>query len=119
MRAAVNAGEAQIAGLSLYSIARGHETWYDPATLNFSDRPRDGTKRYTGLIAGMPVTVYGTVAQDGNGNAITAQTVFGGTHAEFLASEQANADFLPIFGAIFGVVGTILAGLGIFFAIRW
>lgn len=101
-----------------YSIARAHETWYDDVTLGFNDRPRDGTKRYYGLVAGRQVTAFGTVVEGTEGNELEAQTIFGGTYPEYLASERQATAFLPIFGGIFGAAGLILCAVALVFIFR-
>lgn len=117
-RLALDAGGPVMIGNQSYSIERGHETWYDKATLGFNDRPRAGTRRYHGLVAGKPVTAYGTVVDGLEAKELAAQTIFGGTRAEYLASQRSAAAFMPIFGGIFGVIGLVLCALAIFFIVR-
>lgn len=102
----------------LYTIERGHETWYDDATLGFNSQPRDGSVRYRGLLAGRPVTAFGTVADGAEGKELAALALFGGTRAEYLAAQRRSAAFLPIFGAIFGALGLLLCALGAFLLVR-
>jgi hypothetical protein len=111
-------GLVQLAGEG-YSIERGHEMWYDEATLGFNNQPRDGSKRYSGLLAGMPVTAFGSVAEGAEGVELEARTLFGGTREQYLASQREAAAFMPIFGAIFGAVGAALIGVGAFLALRF
>ena len=117
-RLAVEAGGIVMIGNESYSIERGHELWYDDATLGFNDRPRDGSERYHGLVAGAPVTAFGSVVAGAEGNELAARTVFGGTRAEYLAAQRASAPFLRIFGAIFGAIGLILSAIGLVFILR-
>jgi hypothetical protein len=102
-----------------YAIERAHKIWYDDATLDFDDRPRDGTKRYYGLVAGRQVTAFGTVVEGTEGNAMEAQTIFGGTYPEYLTSEREATAFFPIFGGIFGAAGFLLCALAIVFIFRY
>lgn len=104
-------GAVQI-GNEGYSIARGHETWYDEATLGFNHQTRDGSLRYSGLVAGGPITAIGTVMAGPEGKELNAVTLFAGTRDEYLTAQREGADFMPIFGAIFGGVGLLLAGIG-------
>lgn len=101
-----------------YSIAKGHELWYDEATLGFNSRPRDGSERYHGLLAGGTVTAVGTVVDGPEGKELDAETLFGGTREEYLASQRENAAFMPIFGGIFGAVGLLLAAIGAVLFVR-
>jgi hypothetical protein len=117
-RLTLDANGTVIVGNESYSIEQGHELWYDDATLGFNDRPRDGSQRYTGLVAGKMVTAYGTVFAGVESNELQAQTIFGGTYAEYIASQRQAASFMPIFGTIFGVIGLILTGLSIWFMLR-
>jgi hypothetical protein len=117
-RLVLEAGGVVLVGNESYSIARGHETWYDQATLGFNDRPRDGSKRYHGLVAGRPVVAFGTVVEGLEGQELSAQTLYGGTREEYLASQREAAAFMPIFGAIFGAVGLLLSCIGALFMLR-
>lgn len=117
-RLALDADGTVMIGNESYSIERGHETWYDEATLGFNDRPRDGTERYYGLVAGRPVTAFGTVMDGQEAMELAAQTIFGGTRAEYLASQRSAMAFMPIFGGIFGSVGLVLCALAVFIIVR-
>lgn len=101
-----------------YTIELGHELWYDDVTLDFHNRPRDRSKRYSGLIAGRPVIAYGTVVDGADGKELTARSIYGGTHAEYLASQRAVAAFMPILGGIFDAVGLVLAAIAVVFIVR-
>jgi hypothetical protein len=108
---ALEAGGVVRVGSGSYAIERAHETWYDEATLGFDDRPRDGSVRYYGLVAGGTVTAYGTVKDGPEGNELQAQTLFGGTRDAFLASQRQATAVLPILGGIFGAVGFVLCAV--------
>jgi hypothetical protein len=95
-----------------YGIALGHHVWYDEATLGFNRRPRDGSERYHGLVAGGRVTAVGTVVDGPEGKELDAQALFGGTREEFLTSRRGVAASMRILGGIFGVVGLLLAAVG-------
>jgi hypothetical protein len=101
-----------------YSIGREHEVWYDEATLGFNSRTRDGSERYYGLVSGGPVTAFGTVVEGPKGKELSAKTLFGGTHQEYLAWERDSVAFMSTFGTIFGAIGLVLSGFGAFFTIR-
>ena len=81
-----------------YGIARGHHVWYDEATLGFNRRPRDGSERYHGLVAGGRVTAVGTVVDGPEGRELDAHTLFGGTRDEYLTSRRKVAASLRIIG---------------------
>jgi len=117
-RLALEASGLVVVGNQSYSIARGHEIWYDDATLGFNDRPRDGSKRYHGLLAGRPVVAVGIVVEGAEGKELAAQTLFGGTRAEYLASQREATAFLRIFGTIFAGVGLLLCTVGTWFILR-
>ena len=117
-RLALEAGGVVRIGNENYSIARGHEVWYDDATLGFNDQPRDGSKRYHGLRAGRPVTAFGIVVDGAEEKELAARTIFGGTHEEYLAAQHAAATFPLIFGGIFAVVGLLLSVIAVLFILR-
>jgi hypothetical protein len=108
----LEAGGVVPIGNESYGIARGHVIWYDEATLGFNQQIRDGSVRYVGLIASGPITAIGTVMEGSEGKALNATTLFAGTRDEYLSSQREGAAFLPIFGAIFGGAGLLLAGIG-------
>jgi hypothetical protein len=95
-----------------YGIARGHHVWYDEATLGFNRRPRDGSERYHGLVAGGRVTAVGNVVDGPEGKELDARTLFGGTRDEYLTSRRGVAASMRILGGLFGVVGLLLAAVG-------
>lgn len=101
-----------------YRIEKGHQTWYDEATLGFNRQTRDGSRRYHGLLAGAPITAFGTVVAGPEGNELDAVTLYGGTVEEYLQAQRDSAAFMPIFGAIFGFFGVILLGLSLVFFVR-
>lgn len=114
----LEAGGVVLVGNESYSIAKGHLTWYDEATLGFNHQPRDGSRRYFGLLAGGPVTAVGTVVAGREGKELDARTLFGGSHEQFLAAQRQGAAVLPILGAVFGVLGLLLAAVGAVFFLR-
>lgn len=118
-RLALEAGGTVMVGNQSYWIERGHETWYDEATLGFDDRPRDGTRRYDGLVAGRPVTAVGTVMDGLESKELAARTIFGGTRPEYLASQRSATTMLPILGGIFGGIGLVLCAIAIFINVRY
>jgi hypothetical protein len=119
-RLLLEAGGLVTVGNEGYSIARGHETWYDESTLGFNRQWRDGSVRYHGLVAGGPITAVGTVIDGPEGNELNAATLFAGTREQYLESQRQGAAFMPIFGGIFGAVGLLLAAVGaVLFARRW
>ncbi|WP_129627486.1 hypothetical protein [Candidatus Oscillochloris fontis] len=96
-----------------YRISRYHEKWQEGTTLYWNGLKGEGTKRYTGLVAGGPLLVIGTIQDGREGNTIHAERVFGGSQAEYIENQRSTARFLPFFGLIFGVVGLILLGVGV------
>jgi hypothetical protein len=108
-----------LVGNESYSIARGHEIWYDPSTLGFNERPLNDSKRYHGHLASRPVVAFDTVVEGSEGKEFYAQMLFGGTLEEYLASQRQATAFMRIFGAIFGTVGLLLSAIGTLLILDW
>jgi len=101
-----------------YSLQGAHATYQDPGPLTRGDLFRESTRRYQGLVAGGAVTAIGTVVPGVEGNELRAELVFAGTRDEYIAGQRGSAATLPFIGAIFGVIGAAVAGVGLFFLLR-
>lgn len=95
-----------------YRIEGAHARYEDPGTPTRGDLLRESTKRYRGLVAGGTVTAIGTVAQGVEGNELRAELLYAGTRAAYIEGQRQTAAFLPYLGAIFGVIGAIIVGVG-------
>jgi hypothetical protein len=69
-------------------------------------------QRYRGLALGDRVTIIGTITHDSHGAAVQANTVAGGTRADYLALQQSSASG-PIEIAAFLALLAILPCLGL------
>jgi hypothetical protein len=88
-----------------YRLEGWHERWQDTEGLRWNGFSGEGTKRYEGLVAGMPVTAIGQVVSGREGVAVRAEFVYAGSRDDYLASRRSTITFLPWFGAIFALVG--------------
>lgn len=95
-----------------YSLQGAHAKYQDPGPLTRGDFFRESTKRYEGLVAGGTVTAIGTVVPGVEGNELRAEFVYAGSREGYIAGQLQTAVFLPYFGALFGVIGAIVAGFG-------
>ncbi len=114
----IEAGGLVSVGNEDYRLEHSHAEYQDPGPLTRGDLARESTKRYRGLVAGQVVTAIGTVAEGPEGNELRAELVYAGTRAEYIAGQRQAAVFLPVFGALFGLVGAIVAGFGVFVLLR-
>jgi hypothetical protein len=88
-----------------YRLQGEHERWQDTDGLRWNGFTGEGTKRYSGLVAGRPVMAIGEVASASAGTALRAEFVYAGSREAYLNDRRNTATFLPWFGAIFGLVG--------------
>lgn len=95
-----------------YSLQGAHARYQDPGPLSRGDLLRESTKRYQGLVAGGAVTAIGTVAPGPEGNALRAELVYAGTRDAYIAGQRQTAALLPYLGALFGLIGAVVAGFG-------
>ncbi len=101
-----------------YALVGTHEQWQEEG-LNWNSQTEEGTKRYTGMIAGRPVLALGVVAPSREGNTVRAEWLFGGTRQRYIASQRETASFLPWIGLAFAFVGAAVAYLGVWRLRHW
>jgi hypothetical protein len=101
-----------------YELAGSHERWREEG-LEWDRRAQEGTKRYTGLVAGRPVMVLGVVLAGREANEVVAELVFAGTRDEFVALQQSSAGWLPAAGLAVGLLGAAVIYLGAWGLRRW
>lgn len=88
-----------------YRLENAPETWRTQARLI-----ENQTREYTGFRMGSPVFAFGAVNRQ-DGVTLQADTLFGGTRAEYLASQRDSATVAWILAALFGFIGLGLLGL--------
>jgi hypothetical protein len=110
-RLLIEAGGVVQVGNGDYSLEGELTLWQDRPDLAWDAVARQGTRRYSGLVAGQPVTAIGVVAGGREGNELHARVVFGGSRADYIAARRGDSVFLAIFGGIFGLVGLIVLGV--------
>lgn len=101
-----------------YVLKRTHESWQESNRLTWNGLSGEGTKRYSGLIAGRAVMAIGTVQRGLEGLELQAEFIFGGTRAEYIADQRSAATWLPWFGLAFVVPGVAIAGFGVLQLLR-
>lgn len=101
-----------------YSIQKPHQTWQEGRGLTWNGVTGEGTKRYSGFVAGLPVMAIGTVQPGSEGNELQANFVFGGSRTDYLADKRTTATFLPWFGGCFAMFGLLFIGIGVVVLIR-
>jgi hypothetical protein len=98
-------GSVQIANND-YRLDSPHQRWQDTTTLIANPGGIvGGTKRYTGLTVNRPVTAIGVLENGPNGPALRTTFVFGGTRAEYIATQLGGAAYLPWLGLLAAVIG--------------
>jgi hypothetical protein len=78
----------------------------------------EGTKRYRGFQAGDVVLAIGTLAPGSEGMELQAERVYGGTRSSYIADRRRSAVWMPRIGGIFGLVGAVIALVGIWWLVR-
>jgi hypothetical protein len=92
-----------------YRLDSPHQRWQDSNTLIAnSGGVVGGTKRYTGLTVNRPVTAIGVLESGPNGPELRSSFVFGGTRAEYIATQLGAAAYLPWLGLFAATIGLTL-----------
>jgi hypothetical protein len=94
-----------------YRLEQPPVTWQEDSALRWNGISGEGTKRYTGFVAGDPVTAMGTVVQGREGRALNAEWLYGGSRADYIADKESDAATLPWIGGALGLVSAILLGV--------
>jgi hypothetical protein len=110
-------GSAQIANAD-YTLQAPPVAWQEGNTLTWSGLSGEGTKRYRGFAAGNTVTAIGTVVAGRERPELRAEFLYGGDRAAYVASQRSSAAFLPWFGALFGILGALVGGFGLWRMLR-
>lgn len=93
-------------------------SWQDSNVLSWNGFTGTGTKRYEGLSVDDTVTVLGTAKSGSEEVEVQVSKVFYGTRLEYIDDQRFSAQWLPWFGGIFVVAGTIVAAFGVVPLIR-
>jgi hypothetical protein len=92
-----------------YRLDSPHQRWQDSTTLIAnSGGVVEGAKRYTGLTVFRPVTAIGVLENGPNGPELRSSFVFGGTRAEYIATQLGAAAYLPWLGLCSAAIGLAL-----------
>jgi hypothetical protein len=91
-----------------YRLDSPHQHWLNNTKLIASAIGSGGTKRYIGLIVDRPVTAIGVLVNGPTGPELRSSFVFGGTRAEYIATQLGTAAYLPWIGLVAGVIGATL-----------
>jgi hypothetical protein len=92
-----------------YRLDSPHQRWQDSQTLIAnSGGVVGGTKRYTGLTVFRPVTAIGVLENGPDGPELRTSFVFGGTRAEYIATQLGAAAYLPWLGLFAAIIGLAL-----------
>jgi hypothetical protein len=92
-----------------YRLDSPHQRWQDSNTLIAnSGGVVGGTRRYTGLTVNRPVTAIGVLESGPNGPELRSSFVFGGTRAEYIATQLGAAAYLPWLGLFAAIIGLTL-----------
>jgi hypothetical protein len=101
-----------------YRLERAPVTWQEDTALWWNGISGEGTKRYTGFVAGDSVTAIGTVVQGREGRALKAERLYGGSRADYIADKRSDAAILPWIGGALGLVSAILLGVWVWLLLR-
>lgn len=91
-----------------YRLDSPHQRWQTSDKLFAPNAGIAGTKRYTGLIGDLPVTAIGVLVYGPGGAELRTSFIFGGTRAEYIASQFGAAAYLPWLGLCAAVIGITL-----------
>lgn len=95
-----------------YRLDNPAHTWQEPGARSWNGFTGEGTKRYRGFAAGDPVMAIGVLVRGREGLDLRAEWLYGGTRADYIAGQRSSAAFLPWFGGLFALIGTLIAGAG-------
>lgn len=110
-------GVVQIAN-DAYRLEEPPVQWQESSRLEWNGFSREGTKRYRGFEAGNSVTALGRVVDSGEGRAIEAEFIFGGTRNQYIAYQRATMSIAPVAGLIAGGIGIVIILGGIWTIFR-
>jgi hypothetical protein len=110
------AGGAVQIGNSDYQLRRAHDTWQDSPGPSYSVGM--GTKRYSGLVAGRPVVIVGTIVAGREGRELRADLIFAGDRAAYIASLREDGWVASLLGGIFGAAGALLIAIALLIILR-
>lgn len=98
-------GSVRIANTD-YRLDSPHQRWQDTNTLIANTGGIvGGTRRYTGLTVFRPVTAIGVLESGPDGPELRTSFVFGGSRAEYIATQLGAAAYLPWLGGFAAVIG--------------
>lgn len=95
-----------------YRIDSPGQIWEEPGARSWNSATGEGTKRYRGFAAGDPVVAIGVLVPGREGLELRTEALDFGTRADYIAYHRGSANFLPWFGGLFALIGTLLAGIG-------
>lgn len=102
----ITGGRLQISN-SDYQLNNPPESWTTTPVLI-----EDETLEISGFRMGNPVFAAGQISA-GDGVTLHADFIYGGTQADYVASQQSNVFGFFLFGAIFGGIGLVFVGVAI------
>jgi hypothetical protein len=91
-----------------YRLDSPHQRWQDTNKPVMGNLDIGSTRRYTGLTVNRPVTAIGILENGPNGPELRTSFVFGGTRAEYIATQLGAAAYLPWLGLFAALIGLTL-----------
>lgn len=95
-----------------YHLGNTPVKWQESAILTWDSARNEGTKRYRALERGDAVVAIGTVVDDAEGRAITAELVTPGTRASYIADARRLSRIFVALGAFLGAIGVLVLAWG-------
>jgi hypothetical protein len=101
-----------------YELDSSPHSWQESEARTWNGFTGEGTKRYRGFWAGDAALAIGTLVRGSEGLELQAERVYGGTRSAYIADRQSAARWMPWVGGIFGLVGVVIAGVGVWWLLR-
>lgn len=101
-----------------YRLAGELTIWQESTLMRWDSSTGEGTKRYSGLEPGASVLVIGQAAGNGDGAAIDAEVLAGGTRASYIAEQRLLKIIFGGLGGFFLVLGLLMIGITVLRLLR-